>query len=530
MRSLRFRLFVGICGLVAAFVLLSSALSTVFLPRYYYSSKKAELRGKFDELFEVYEGEPEDHEELLQTWQQAEGLRITIFNELMSTKYDTQIFGENGKGQIHRRRQTLLSPMPNPPIGPLGYGKFILMVKIGELRLTPGNSHTVVVRDENMQLDYVSLLGRLNNRDYVLLRTPAAAIKESAHTANRFFIFTGFIMLASGGIFAFSFSNRFTQPILEISVIAQKMARLDFSAKYSVKTKDELGQLGGSINVLSEKLEQSILSLQAANEGLKGDIERKMQLDEMRKEFIANVSHELKTPISLIQGYAEGLQHNVVDNDEDRRFYCEVITDEAAKMDRLVKQLLELARLETGHMKPEPEEFDIREVIQRVTKRFVSSMKGKELTISVRIQHPTMVWADEGMTEQVLTNYLSNAVKYARANSSIDIWVERRDGKLTVSMSNKGNHIPPEHLEKIWMSFYKLDKARTRGNSGEVYGEDRGDDKVRAEIESTGLGLSIVKALQNAQDNECGVYNTEDGVVFWFNVDCTEENIHIPGA
>ena len=188
--------------------------------------------------------------------------------------------------------------------------------------------------DERLRTEFMSLVGLLSNGDYLFLRTPVPAIQESAATANRFFLISGSLMIVVGIVFAFVFAGWFTRPILEMKGIAQKMARLDFSSKYTGSSHDEIGALGASINLMSDQLERSIGELVTANEKLLEDIERERRIDDMRKEFIANVSHELKTPIAMIQGYAEGLKLNVNEDEENRNFYCDVITDEAARMNR----------------------------------------------------------------------------------------------------------------------------------------------------------------------------------------------------
>ena len=144
-------------------------------------------------------------------------------------------------------------------------------------------------------------------------------------------------------------SNRFLGPITVLTNIAKRMSELDFTAKYEVKTEDEVGVLGNSMNMLSETLEQALAELKEANTELKKDLEKKEQIDAMRKEFLSNVSHELKTPIALIQGYAEGLMDNINDDEESKEFYCEVIVDEARKMNQMVKKIMDLNQLEFGY-------------------------------------------------------------------------------------------------------------------------------------------------------------------------------------
>ena len=222
----------------------------------------------------------------------------------------------------------------------------------------------------------------------------------------------------------------------------------------------------------------------------------------MRQEFLANVSHELKTPIALIQGYAEGLQDNVNDDPESREFYCEVIVDEADKMNKMVKKLRSLNQLEFGNGQVHLEHFDLQQVVQSVLSSSEILFRQKEVTLSYDGDHPVYVWADEYMIEEVITNYISNAVNHVDGERVIRVTMERRGDVERISVFNTGKTIPEEDLDKIWIKFYKVDKARTRAYGG------------------NGIGLSIVKAIMDSMNQKCGVINHENGVEFWFELDC----------
>ena len=160
---------------------------------------------------------------------------------------------------------------------------------------------------------------------------------------------------------------------------------------------------------MSRKLESTISELKSANNKLQKDIEDKIKIDEMRKEFLDNVSHELKTPIALIQGYAEGLNENISDDPESREFYCEVIMDEASKMNKLVKNLLTLNQLESGRDEMTVERFDIVTLIRGVLQSMDIMIQQKEAKVSFDAEKPVHVWADEFKIEEVVTNYTSTA-------------------------------------------------------------------------------------------------------------------------
>lgn len=293
-----------------------------------------------------------------------------------------------------------------------------------------------------------------------------------------------------------------TEPILELTEISERMARLDFDAKYCGNSKTEIALLGNNINELSNTLEVTISELKTANNELQKDIEHKNEIDEMRKEFLASVSHELKTPIALIQGYAEGLKEGINDDAESREFYCDVIIDEAAKMNNMVKKLLTLNQLEFGNDIVSMERFDIVALI----KNYIQSAEilTKQKGIQVRFENPpgaVYVWADEFKIEEVFGNYFSNAINYAAGDKIIDVRLIRMDHKVRVSVFNTGEPIPEESLLYLWEKFYKVDKARTREYGG------------------NGIGLSIVRAIMESMNHDYGVINYDNGVAFWFELE-----------
>ncbi len=359
------------------------------------------------------------------------------------------------------------------------------------------------VYDKRIGSYYLELFGGLDSGSFIYLRTNYQSMQENIVVFNRFIGYAGLSVLLLGVILMVFIGNSFAKPILQITDIAKRMSELDFDVKYPVTTSDEIGVLGGSINVLSETLETTISELKTANNELQKDIENKIQIDEMRKEFLSNVSHELKTPIALIQGYAEGLQDNINEDKESREFYCEVIIDEAKKMNKMVKKLLTLNQIEFGKDQAAFERFDIVSLIRNVMQSALLLAGQKKAEMSFDQEYgPVYVWADEYMVEEVVTNYISNAINHVDYEKRITVSLERKQDTVRVSVFNSGNQIPEEDLEKVWIKFYKVDKARTREYGG------------------SGIGLSIVKAVMDSMNQKCGVRNLEHGVEFWFELDC----------
>ena len=388
-------------------------------------------------------------------------------------------------------------------------------------QMEESNEPNVIYRDSNMvirkiagsnsSMSYMLLSGELVNSYKLYIRIPIAPIEESVRISNSVLVFIGCITIIVSGIIASVISKKFTDPILELNGITNKMAKLDFSQKYRIKdTDDEINELGKNINTMSNKLETVINQLRDNNIDLEKDIEEKSKIDEMRKQFISDVSHELKTPIALIQGYAEGLVENVTTDDESRKFYAEVILDESNKMDKLVKQLLELMKLEYGKREFNNEKFDLRELVNEVIRKCDVMIKEKGIKVNLNVKEPIYVFVDEFYIDQVVTNYFTNAIKHAEevnGRKEINIYIEKIKDKKKIRLYvyNTGENIKEEDLERIWKRFYKVDSSRNREDGG------------------TGIGLALVKAIMNNYQNEYGVHNKEDGVEFYFDLDIEEE-------
>ena len=335
---------------------------------------------------------------------------------------------------------------------------------------------------------YYELWGTLDCGDSIMLRLAIQGIKDNVTIFNKFITYIGIAITLIGIVVAYIFSSYFTKPIMQLSELAKKMAAMDFDARYEGNDKGEIGILGESMNYMSSRLEQNIAQLKSANLELQRDIDKKVKIDQMRTEFLSNVSHELKTPIALIQGYAEGLK--------------EGITDEANKMNMMVKKLLTLNQIEFGDEELVMERFDIIELVSSVVNanELRAGQKGIKIIFNQADEHID-VWSDEYKIEEVITNYISNAINHCDFEKRIEVNVKKNGDNIRVSVFNTGKNIPEEDINNIWGKFYKVDKARTREYGG------------------NGIGLSIVKAIMDSYGKEYGVRNLDNGVEFWFDLD-----------
>lgn len=359
-----------------------------------------------------------------------------------------------------------------------------------------------VLTDMTTNTEYLEMWGVLDNGNLFLMRSPLESIRDSVKISNRFLAYVGILATFISAVLIWFVTTRITKPIMQLKDISEKMTKLDFETKYESHGKNEIDLLGEHINQLSSTLEKTISELKTANNELQRDIEKKERIDEMRKEFLSNVSHELKTPLALIQGYAEGLKEGINSDDiESRNFYCDVIMDEADKMNAMVKKLLTLNQLEFGNDNISMERFDIVMMIRNFLQSAEILIKQNEVTVNVEEMPPIYVWADEFKVEEVFRNYFSNAMNHVSGDNMIDIRYKLLDGKVRISVFNTGEPIPEESLPHIWEKFYKVDKARTREYGG------------------SGVGLSIVKAVMESMNQQYGVRNYINGVEFWMELE-----------
>ena len=489
-KTVRGKLFFTLCIVVLSIILFLILVNSFVLEKYYQYTKSNQLKSVYNMINSYYKEDSESYN------LEDELKKISIKNN-----FDIIVKDENDIA-IYLSNKDFLSNV-----------KIIMdfwgINKQQKYNVIEANDKLEIknIKDTETRVNYILLSGKLDNGYGVYIRTPISSIQESVRISNRFLYLIAGVVIIIGGIAIIYISKTFSSPISELNNIAKKMANLDFSHKYNVKDEDdEIDELGESINLMSDKLESTINQLRSTNIELERDIERKSKIDEMRKSFISDVSHELKTPIALIQGYSEGLLENVNSDPESRKFYAEVILDETNKMDKLVKQLLELMKLEYGKREFNNKEFDIVELEKEVIRKTNVMIEEKHAEIKFEETKNISVFADDFYIEQVLTNYLTNAIKnvkemYGEKYIKISNKILEEENKVCIKVFNTGENISEENLNRIWNRFYKADESRHREDGG------------------TGIGLAFVKAIMSNYDNKYGVKNLENGVEFYFELD-----------
>lgn len=333
---------------------------------------------------------------------------------------------------------------------------------------------------------------------YMLAFTTLQPVDEAVDTMKSYYPYLAlagfFLLLIISGIY----SRIISKPLIVLSQKAAQLAELDFSKKMQVRSKDEFGRLSMSLQTLSENLQSTLTQLEEANDQLHKDIDQKQQLIKLQKEFTANVSHELKTPLGIIKGFTEGLQDGIAEQKRER--YLSNILNEVEKMDALIMDLLQLSKYEIDAVKLNKNFFKIEDLIERVLDGFVQHFEDKSLKPAVSNQVRGFVHADPKRIEQVLVNLLSNAIRHANYGSTIDIICRSVDQEIEIRIVNEGESIRDELIERIWEKFYRIENSRSRKTGG------------------TGLGLAIVSQILKLHNSPFGVENTETGVAFYFRL------------
>lgn len=489
-KSIRTKLFLSLCIIVIAIIASLILLNNFVLREFYEYNKEKQLENVYKIINDYYNSN--NNERNL-----ADELdKIAInnnFDILIRSDQDVSVYSSN---------KDFYSTIGDMIVSILREGK-------NETDILKQTNHYTIskYKDTKTNISYIMLIAQLDNSYNLYIKMPVNSIEESVKISNEFLSIIAIFIIMIGGTVLSIVSRRFSEPIVELNQIAKNMSNLDFSQKYKPSNaNDEIDMLGNSINTLSNKLEKTIKQLRTTNVELEKDIEEKSQIDEMRKSFISDVSHELKTPIALIQGYSEGLIENVNSDEESRKFYAEVILDEATKMDALVKRLLELMKLEYGKMKFNNKEFDVVELENEILRKSQVMMEKENVKLENKVEGEIKVYADDFYIDQVLTNYITNAIKYSiEVNGEKRVRIENEllpdKNKVRIKIFNTFDEFSEEDMVRIWNRFYKVDESRNRDKGG------------------SGIGLSLVKAIMNNYGNSYGVKNVAGGVEFYFELD-----------
>ena len=482
--KLWFGLFIKIAAIFAAFVLVLALSNVAFLIRFFTFKEKHLLKEQIETIAAL---DPSDSERVKET--------LTAIREKYN--FDSEIYTATGSIVFTTHGGQMMDYFNLP-------GREVVMMAHEDREVLDseqlGNGIVFETAKSLFGGEEILLCRKeLANGNFAEVQVQKRLIADSAAVANEFIAIVSLICFFISVCWVLLLSRRVSKPIADMNEITRDMASLRFERQLKIDRKDEIGQLASSVNELSSSLSAALSDLRQKNARLKDDLEAEKQLDGMRRAFVADVSHELKTPISIISGYAEGLKMNI--SPASREEYCNTIIDESRRMNELVLSILELSRYEAGESPLEKREFDVSDLCGQMINRIFAET---DVTAKNNVPPGTAVFADPAQIEQVLKAYLENAAAHTPGNGAVTVTGEEKGEKIRISVLNTGSHVAEEEMPKIWQSFY------------------RGDASHKRESDRFGLGLSIVSAIIKRHGSSCGVYNTEDGVCFWFELEKAE--------
>jgi len=458
--SIRKKVFLLFTAFAALMVLIGILSNALFLERYSIARNRVTLRIASNRIERLILSGEDDWEEQLLELDRTYGIGIRIADSDYNLVYSS---AAAAKG-------TDVKKIPKEIREFLNSKKWLVRRDHADVTVNDyGNPNLIYAR-------------RLDNGNFLILSKSIKGIQESVTISNRFYLIVGIGLILIGGGATLIVSRIITKPIVEMSRVAANIAELEFGERIEVATNDEVGRLGESINEISEKLSRSISRMRQ-------DIVR-------RKRLVRDLSHELKTPIGVIKGYAEGLQFGVADDPEKTARYCGVIAAECDRMDGMIRQLLELSRLENAETPLNRSVLPVELLFDSLKARFERDMEQKHIRFRLTAPPGAQLKADEELMDRALSNLLTNAIRHTPEKGEIQLSVEYEAKNAVLRVRNTGSPIPAEELDRIWDVFYSTDQSRGRDSGGH------------------GVGLAIVQSIAALHGGSVSARNREDGVEF----------------
>lgn len=371
-------------------------------------------------------------------------------------------------------------------------GRSAFQIVASNSDLAEGTVRTLILKDQNGTASQVTVVGKLTEEKYLISDRQLSVIRESSKLLSSYLAIAGLIIVVVGALISHWMARRITKPIIDIEEQAVRISKLEFNSHNAIKSEDEIGSLASAVNQISFSLEEKINQLSEANLRLKGEIEQERQLDKARRSFVANVSHELKTPISMIMGYADGLKHGVARTESQKNQYYDVIIKESEHMSKLISQLLDLTAYQNGQLPCRMAEVNLRHLIETTALRHKHLFSERNLQVELDLQGEGLVSADSERMEMVLNNLLSNACKYADQGTTVKLTTFIKEENYIIKLTNICADFQAEDLEQLTVSFYRGKNARER------------------QVEGFGIGLGAVNDTINLHGGEMAITFIED--------------------
>lgn len=467
--SIKKKMFAVFGALMIGFMLVLIVADLFFAGDFFISESKkqmSEICSSIKEEFPQFEkSDLNDFDDYLENINEQRNVKILVVNN-----YDQILFRQND-------------------ITSRGYQSYKLSNRMSEAfhnnidTLNSDEECYEVFKNENDAIRKVILMSKLNDNYYLILSRSLTSIRDNVHISNKLIIIIGLIMFIIGTVIVVFFARRISNSIIQINSAARRIANLDFEQKVYVKDKGEIGELANSINIISDKLSDSINSL-------KDDVVS-------REQLIRDMSHEFKTPIAAVKGYAEGLKFGIAGSPEKVEKYCNVIVNQCDKMDNLVKSMLNLSKIDSMKTDGEKSTFLISELNETIEASFEMKLLDKNINF-VKNEYPDKsICADFMLMQQAISNYLDNAIRHAPYGGTVELNYVFENNGFKVTVFNTGETINDNELEHLWDVFYKVDKSRTQNGT-----------------DNYGVGLAIVKKAANIHNGKVWVENRDNGVLF----------------
>ena len=478
------KIFWYACSLLFFNFLLISLISNFFLDAYSIYNKEKYLYDIYDKIVTL----DCDSEKFL------EEMKIIQYENIYVTCYD------HNKGEIIYSNINIKNTNINKQDISLISNE---LLEYDFFMISPKSEYEENLYNITGRQQQITLFGRYLSKEsnkYIILQTSYQPILDITNTISRFNIVSGLMVLAISIFPTMAFAYLIAKPIKEATAVARNIKNKDFSQRCIIRSKDEIADLGEAINIMADSIATYTTELESANEQLTSDITNRKKIEQAQKEFVSNVSHEIKTPISIISGYAEGIKQGLATTDEEREEFCDIIIDECQRMTDIVVELLSLSKLENGTVELDYSNFNINELCEIIISKFKLKCQNAHINMILKADKTFEVRADYNEIEKVLINYFQNAYKHVIDNGTISFILKEEGEYVYIGVNNDGIQIPEEEINNIWNKFYKVDKSHKR------------------EENSTGLGLSIVKATMDLHKMPYGVKNTENGVEFYIKL------------
>lgn len=380
-----------------------------------------------------------------------------------------------------------------------------------QIRIDDFSEEPIIIRRKNQQMENIRILGIIDqgeHRYYVSIKDRVRAVYDSFGYTVVILDIVFLIALTLGSIVMYFMSNGLSKPIQQLELVAQKIARRDFSQRAEENGKfEELNSLGSSINSMAAQIQEYIHNMEENKEKL---VQQNMQQEHMakaRKDFVSNVSHELKTPLAIILSQVEMLEY--LTDKKEQEYYYASIREEIARMSEIVGNLLDITAIEHDMGKMEKKKISLNEVVSYMLLKYDALFHRKGIKVETELEEDCMICGDKDYMEQAVSNFVMNAFQHTESGNKIKITMKRKEQSIYVQVYNQGEHVPEEEIENIWKSFYVAEQEKEKE-------EENG-------LGHTGLGLYIVRCVITMHGGEYGVRNVDAGVEFWFSLPVLEK-------